>query len=409
MKNEKQKKIVKIVVELLIIIVILIYFANVVYNFIKKPADTFLVENGKITLEEQTQGYIIRDEEVIIGQNYKNGISRIKSEGERVSKGEAIFRYYTAGEEELLKKIKDLDLKIQEAWDKENNNKLPGDIKVLDNQIQEKLNLIYDINNLQRVAEIKKEINEYITKKAKIVGELSPAGSYLKNLIEERSSYEKQLDSGSEYVNATQAGIVSYRVDGLEEILSPADFGKITKKTLEGLNLKTGQVISISDERGKIIDNFNCYIACILTSEKALDSVVGEKVTLRLYNSQEVTAEIEYTSKENSQEILIIFKIDKYIEELINYRKVSVDVIWWNESGLKVPNSALKYENDEVAYVIRKRANYTDKIYVQVLKQNESYSIIKNYTKYSELTEKGIPEEQIDLTRKIGLYDEILL
>ncbi len=407
MKNEKQKRIVKVVVTLLVIIAILLYFANSVYNFLKQPADTFLVEEGKITLEETTQGYIIRDEEVIIGENYKNGMSRIKSEGERVSKGEAIFRYYTAGEENLINKIKELDLKIQEAWDKNNNVPSP-DIKLLENQIQEKLNSIYEINNLQKVSELKKEINDYITKKAKIAGDLSPAGSYLKSLIEERNGYENQLNSGSEYVKASQAGIVSYRVDGLEEILSPADFGKITKKTLEGLNLRTGQVISTSEESGKIIDNFNCYIACILTSEKALDSVVGEKVTLRLYNSQEVTAEIEYTSKESSKEILIVFKIDKSIEDLINYRKISVDVIWWNASGLKVPNSALKYEND-VAYIIRKRANYTDKIYVQVLRQNENYSIIKNYTKYNELTEKGIPEEQIDLTRKIGLYDEILL
>lgn len=409
MKNEKQKKIVQIIVVTIIVIAILMYFSNAVYNFVKKPADTFLVENGKISLEEGTQGYIIRDEEVIIGENYKNGMSRIKTEGERVSKGEAIFRYYTAGEENLISKIKELDLKIQEAFEKEENNRYPADIKLLENQIQEKLNSIYQINNQQRVSELKKEINEYITKKAKIAGEWSPAGSYLKSLIEERSKYENQLTSGSEYVNASQSGIVSYRVDGLEEILSPTDFGKITKKTLEGLNLRTGQVISTSEESGKIIDNFNCYIACILTSEQALNSVVGEKVTLRLYNSQEVTAEIEYTAKENSKEILIVFKIDKYIQELINYRKISVDVIWWNSSGLKVPNSALKYENDEVAYVIRKRANYTDKIYVQILKQNENYSIIKNYTKYSELTEKGIPEEQIDLTRKIGLYDEILL
>lgn len=408
MKSEKQKMIVKIVVVLLLTIAMLMYFANAVYNFIKKPADTFLIENGKITLEENSQGYIIRDEEVIIGQNYKNGMSRIKSEGERVAKGEAIFRYYTAGEENLINKIKDLDLKIQEAWEKEDNRPSP-DIKLLENQIQDKLNSIYELNNLQKVSEYKKEINSYITKKAKIAGDLSPAGSYLKSLIEERSKYENELNSGSEYVKASQAGIVSYRVDGLEEILSPTDFGKITKKTLEGLNLKTGQVISTSEESGKIIDNFNCYIACVLSSEKALDSVVGEKVTLRLYNSQEVTAEIEYTSKENSKEILIVFKIDKYIEELINYRKISVDVIWWNASGLKVPNSALKYENDDVAYVIRKRANYTDKIYVQVLKQNENCSIIKNYTKYDELVEKGIPEEQIDLTRKIGLYDEILL
>ncbi len=405
---EKHKKNIEIAITLIVVTAILVYLVNAIFNLIKNPTDTFLVENGRISSEEETQGYIIRDEEVIIGQNYKNGMSKIKSEGERVSKGEAIFRYYTSGEEELLNKIKDLDVKIQEAWNNENN--IPrSDIKLLDNQIQEKLNSIYELNNLERISEYKKEIDEYITKKAKIAGDLSPAGSYLKSLIEERSNYENTLYSGSEYVKATKSGVVSYRVDGLEEILSPIDFGKITKDTLENLNLKTGEVVSTSEEGGKIIDNFSCYIACILNSEQALNSVVGEKVTLRLYNAQEVTAEIEYTSKENSKEILIIFKIDKNIEELINYRKISVDVIWWDSTGLKIPNSALKYENDNLIYVIRKRANYTDKIYVKILKQNESYAIIENYTTYQELLDKGVSEEEASLMRKISLYDEILL
>ncbi len=404
---EKQKKNIEIAITLVVVTAILVYLINAIFNLIKNPTDTFLVENGRISSQEETQGYIIRDEEVIIGQNYKNGMSKIKSEGERVSKGEAIFRYYTSGEEELLNKIKELDVKIQEAWSNESN--IPrSDIKLLDNQIEQRLNSIYELNNLERVSEYKKEIDEYITKKAKIAGNLSPAGSYLKSLIEERSKYENTLYSGSEYVKATKSGVVSYRVDGLEEILSPTDFSKITKDVLENLNLKTGQVVSTSEEGGKVIDNFNCYIACILNSDQALNSVVGEKVTLRLYNAQEVTAEIEYTSKETSKEILIIFKIDKNIEDLINYRKISVDVIWWDSTGLKIPNSALKYENDNLIYVIRKRANYTDKIYVKILKQNESYAIIENYTDYQELLDKGVPEEEANLMRKISLYDEIL-
>ena len=398
---EKHKKIIGMGITLVIATAILAYFVNAIFELIKNPTDTFLVENGKISLEEETQGYIIRDEEVVIGQNYKNGMSKIKSEGERVSKGEAIFRYYTSGEEDLLNKIKELDIKIQEAWSNEGN--IPGsDIKLLDNQIQEKLNSVYELNNLEKISEYKKEINEYITKKAKIAGNLSPAGSYLKSLIEERNNYENTLNTGSEYVKASKAGVVSYRVDGLEEILSPTDFSKITKDTLESLNLKTGQIVSTSEEGGKIIDNFNCYIACVLSSENAINSVVGEKVVLRLYNSQEVTAEIEYTSKESPNEILIIFKID-------NYRKISVDVIWWNSTGLKIPNSALKYENEDLVYVIRKRANYTDKIYVKVLKQNENYAIIENYTDYKELIEKGVQVDQTTLMRKIAMYDEILL
>ncbi len=41
-------------------------------------------------------------------RNNRNGIIEIKSECERVSKDEPIFRYYNANEEELVNKINDI-------------------------------------------------------------------------------------------------------------------------------------------------------------------------------------------------------------------------------------------------------------------------------------------------------------
>ena len=34
-------------------------------------------------------------------------------------------------------------------------------------------------------------------------------------------------------------------------------------------------------------------------------------------------------------------KITDGVEELINYRKISIEVIWWNATGLRVPNSSV--------------------------------------------------------------------
>ena len=78
-----------------------------------------MLKIGKISQEEASTGYIIRDETVIDGQNYGNGIIHIKSEGEKVGKGEAIFRYPVANEEELNEKIRKLDEKIQIALSNE--------------------------------------------------------------------------------------------------------------------------------------------------------------------------------------------------------------------------------------------------------------------------------------------------
>ncbi|MFR5684086.1 MAG: HlyD family efflux transporter periplasmic adaptor subunit, partial [Clostridia bacterium] len=198
-----------------------------------------------------------------------------------------------------------------------------------------------------------------------------------------------------------------YRVDGLENVLTPDTFSTLTAKTLEDLNLKTGQIISTSEECGKIIDNFSCYIAVILDSEQANAAQVGDDIKVRLSNSEEIPAEIYYISTEEDGRKLIILKVEKYIQELISYRKISLDVIWWSSSGLKVPNSAIKYEND-LAYVVRNRAGYLDKILVKVKKQNDKYAIVDNYDS-DELKEMGYTTQQIRSRYSISLYDELII
>ena len=401
----------KRVIIMFALLCVIIYIFCIVAKLIKNPTDTFLVEQGQIYQEEIANGYIIRDEVVVKGENYKNGMSQIKTEGERVAKGEAIFRYYSNGEDNLIKKIEELDKKIDEAMDNENNKIVSSDTKVIENQILEKIESAYNESNLQKIKEYKKDINTYITKKAKITGELSPSGSYLKKLIDQRSNYEKTLNSGAEYIKAPTSGVVSYRVDGYEELLTTKDFGNFTKDFLENLNLKTGQIIAATDESGKIIDNYKCYIATVLTSEYAQKAQVGDNVKIRLPSGNEVSASIEYINAEDNGQYVIIFKITKCVEELINYRKISLNIIWWSYSGKKIPNSAINYEkkgDNEIAYVIRIRAEYQDKILVKKLKSNEKYTIVADYTS-EELEKLGYTSEEIKSRKTISLYDEILI
>lgn len=406
LKKKKEKLDIKLIIVLVLILAIIAYVVFSVISLFIKPTDAFTVENGKISFEETVQGYVIREETVLKGENYKNGMSQIKLEGERVAKGEPIFRYYTNGEDSLVNKISELDIKIREAMEKENSI-YSSDIKNLENQIHNKIYEAAEKNDMQKIKELKNELNTIITKKAKIAGEKSPSGSYLKQLIEERSGYENQLNSGSEYIKSPKSGIVSYRVDGLEEVLTPSNLGSLSKLMLSQLKLKTGEIIGTSTESGKIVDNFYCEIACILKNENmnAANIKVGSTIKIRLSNSSELKASVEYIAAEGEDESLVVLKINQNTEELINYRKISFDIIWWSESGLKIPNTAIQYE-DDIAYVIRKRVGYTDKIYIKILRQNEKYSIIENYTR-AELLEAGVSEENLENRKTISLYDEL--
>lgn len=386
-------------------LIIIGYLAYTIYLLIKEPTNVFTVEEGKLYQEETDIGYVIRNEKVAKGQNYKNGMEQIISEGERASTNENIFRYYSVNEESLKQKIVELDSKVQEVMAND-SSLLTADMKLLENQIDEKVKNINKITDVSKLTEYKKEIDNLITKKAKIAGESSPKGSYLRQLIEERKKYESELNSGAEYVKAPISGVVSYRVDGLEETLTPENFGSLSKQYLESLNLKTGKIVATSEECGKVIDNFTCYIATITSSEEAKQATVGQKIKIRLSNNTEISAQITNIIEENDER-LIILKLNKQVEELIKYRKITFDLIWWDSTGLKVPNQAIVKEND-LNYVVRNRAGYLSKILVKVNKQGDKYSIVDSYSN-EELKEIGYTDTEIANYRKISLYDEILI
>lgn len=407
-KTEKKKLNMKKAIILYIALVLLaIYLIYIIYLLIKQPTNVFTVEKGKLYKEETDIGYIIRNEKVVKGNNYKNGMEQIISEGEKAAVNENIFRYYSTNEDSLKSKIADLDVKIQEAMAEEDESLFTSDMKLLENQIDDKLKNISQITDTSRLEEEKKEIDDLVTKKAKTAGESSPQGSYLRQLINERKGYENELNSGAEYVKAPMSGIVSYRVDGLEETLTPNNFSSLNKEYLESLNLSTGKIVATSDEEGKVIDNFSCYIAAITSSEEAKQAEVGDDVKVRLSNNAEIPAEITNIIKEDDGDIILVLRLTEQIEELINYRKITFDLIWWDDSGLKVPNQAIVKENG-LNYVVRNRAGYLNRILVKVERQGDKYSIISSY-KTEELKELGISDEEIANYKKISLYDEILI
>ena len=398
---KKSKKIIAIGIA----IAVLVYTIIAVCLLLVNPEETYIVKQGTITEEEETTGYIIRNEKVIKGEDFNNGIYTVATEGQKVAVGQSVFRYYSDNEKDIEIKIKELNYKIQELLEQEKNIIPSADIKAIEKQIEENIQNINNMTNYQEITESKKNIDNLISKKITFIGNIVE-NEEIKNLIKERNSYEEQLKTGSEYLKAEIGGIVSYKVDGLEEKLTPNNFNEITEKYLDSLDLRTGKIISTSSECGKIIDNFKCYIAITMNSKNAMQAEVNDSVKLRISNNEECKAKIIQINEESGKRT-IIFEINKMTTDLINYRKISVDVIWWNESGLKVPKQALIEENG-LYYVMRNKSDIKTKILVKVIRQTDKFAIIESY-ETKELQELGYSSTEIKNYTKITNYDEIIL
>ena len=403
--REKKKKIEKkkFIMNIIFIIVSL-YIFYAVYLIIKTPSDTIIIENGTLTSEESSIGYIIRDETIVKGKNYKNGINQIILEGEKAAKKQTIFRYYGKEESKIQEQINEVNAKIQKALEKENIFS-SSDIKNLDNQIDSKLQDLKTMNDVKNLSEYKKQISEIMLKKATIAGENSKSGSYIKKLIEKREKYEKKLIEGSEYIVAPKSGIVSYRVDGLENVLKTDSFDDLTEQKLNELDVKTGQIVSSSNEEGKVINNFNTYIATISDSLPAKQAETNKNVLITLASGEEINATIFYTKVQEDGKVLIVFKVNTLTDELRSYRKISFNITWWSFSGIKVPNEAILENENHSKYVLRKNSVGTTKCYVKILKTNEKYSIISSYS-VEDLTTLGI---DINTYKGINVFDTIML
>lgn len=397
---EKGKKIIAI----LSVIAIMIYIVSAIYLLIVHPTDTYVIKQGELSEEDEAVGYIIRDERVIKEEGNQNGIYAIALEGQKVAVQEPIFRYYSDNEKEIETQISGINYKIQELLEQEKND-TSADIKAIEKQIEEKIKTINTLNNYQEIVESKKNIDNLISKKINFIGEVTESKE-IKSLVKERKAYEDKLKNGTQYQRATIGGVVSYRVDGLEEKLSLEKFGEITEQYLENLDLKTGKIVSTSNDCGKVIDNFKCYIAVTMNSKESKEAKVNDIVQLRISNNEEYKAKIVQINEESGKRT-IIFQINNMSEDLINHRKIAVDIIWWSKTGLKIPKQALVQENG-LYYVIRNKAGVQTKLLVKVEKQTDKFAIIKPY-ETKELQELGYSSTDIKNYKKITNYDEIII
>ena len=298
-----------------------------------------------------------------------------------------------------------MDNKINLAISENNQILYSSSTKLIDSQILQKIKELPEINSVQILKENKRNVSSLILKKAKLAGDLSPTGSTLKQLINERSKLEKQIADGAEYIKAEKSGIVSYRIDGFEEKLKNDDFSKYTKDYIKKLNLKVGDIVPVNSEKGKIINNFKCHIAVISKTQEAKTAKEGQKLSIVLPNAQMVKGKIVRINREgNNGDVVLIIEFDEGIESLSIYRSIRVDLVWWNKVGNKIPNSAI-FNVNGLSYVIRSNNGYNDYVLVKILKQSDDYSIVSNYS-LVELKELNLKQ---NISTSLLLYDEVVL
>lgn len=389
---------------LIIFATIAVIVGVVIYKVGFKSKSTYTVRNGYVEKVSDVTGIVLKEEMIIPLQNNTSAVP-IVEQGKRVGKDEVIATYKSANYDKYLKEIEQVDSDIQTLI-----KDLPAtysvDVANIESEISELTRQAVKTTSYLKMQEYKSKIDELAYKKVNILGQLSPSGSKIRELIEKRQEMEEINKSSHDNIKATKSGVVTYKIDGLENAF---DFNKaleFTKKDYEIMFEKYKNNNS-NDFGIKIVNNYLAYLAIQIPKEENAEYIKeGRTYTIKTNEKESIEflgklVRILPTEKDN----YVLFEITDGIENLVDHRTVNLEVIWDKTEGIAVLKNAIK-RNEQNTYDYVTVVNGGEYLHVpiKIISENEGICIVDNFTS-EEKEQLGIKDNK----NKISLYDILVI
>ncbi len=395
-KSIKKKNIVVIIVAVICLVVI----CAIIYECVIQKSQTYTVVNGYVEKTSNVQGIVIKQEKVI-DINNNNAIIPLVEQGERIRKTESVALYKDNNYQEYISKINDLDKQI-ETLIKDLPQNYSNDITYIESQIELLGKQARKTTSYIKIQEYKTKIDELTSQKITILGELSPSGSKVRELIDTRKNIEENYKSSANNIKSSMAGCVTYKIDGLEGITDTSKVLNYTKNEIDDIFSKYRSNTS-SDFGIKIVDNFNAYIIVKVQNNEYIKS--GSNIY------------IKFTDKSNVKENAILTKVvdidedNKYciismsngIEKLIDSRCENIEIIWTRKSGMAVPLNAITVDSSNIGKVTTIKNGDYQEVPIKISLSNDNIAIVDN------LTDEERKNNGIENKNTLEIYDQLVI
>jgi len=169
----------------------------------------------------------------------------------------------------------------------------------------------------------------------------------INQLQQEKNQYQQQLADSISTIKAEKSGLISFQIDGQEDVLTPENLDMIEQKqvstqiTPKYLS-KTGAVEQ-NEVMFKIVTNNKWYIVSYLPPEVVSGWEEGQtKYLYATINEEEkrFTMSIDSLSI-NEKEARVVFSATQDILSVIGLRNISFRIQSTSLEGIKIPNNAI--------------------------------------------------------------------
>jgi hypothetical protein len=316
----KYKKPLNVNIGLIIFFVIIVYIAFNIFQYATSESiAAYEVTQGSIAANNTYRGLIIRNESIAYADR-SGYVNYYMKSGSRVSVNDVIYSIDTKG---------DISEEIRQASSGDNTLSMDS-IKEISSDI-DTFTGSYQSSNFASVTNFKENISSTLLQMVNNTA-LDELGDKVASAASNNTFFMMKPEN---------TGVIAYYTDGYEGI-SIDDFSAsmMDASSYTRTNLNLNEKANASDPVYKLITDETWNIVIEITEEQADTLADGSTVKIRFCEDDFVTS-ARYSILQDSGKYFLSLKLQTAMVRYINERFIDVELVVNEESGLKIPKSAI--------------------------------------------------------------------
>lgn len=317
----------------------------------------YTVAEGTIQKTLPADALIIKKEAVVTSPA-DGKLQMLVKPGERVRVGTPLFMVITdlKQKENYEKQISELQDSIKDLRDSLNSSIPLSVINKSINDTTKKLKDAIAQGQLDKVKALKSELARLMKEKQK---QIQYNETNLKAMEKSINELKNKLSSVELLVNAPEAGMVSFNIDGFENILTTDRIKSISSFQLQSIKSQVPEreippAAGINKPVLKIVDNFSWYLAVDIKNAELRTGKNYDIIIKKSPVNEKIRAKLVDIHENNT---VGIFLIEKDLPEIMKFRRVNVEIIIQTATGNMVPLSAIvNVDGNEGVYLLEGRS-----------------------------------------------------
>ncbi len=372
MKETWVKRIITVVASILLIM----YVGYQIYKSTYTGVQTETVVYDTLSDTADMNGFVIRDEELVISDQAASAVKYMYDDGVKVAKGTQVAKFFEAASDVYAQeRISVLDQEIakftQLSAMKETSEAKPEE---LDKSITQDLFQLLEAarkNELKHFDSYRDSLLYLISERQIITGTVEDFSVRLSELEKEKQELESSYGQAVGGVSAPVSGYFISSVDGYESAVAFEDALDLTISEIDALLEQQPQ--PAENAVGKISISNEWYVACRVSANDALKLSKGAKVNLVIPSAsyEDVPAVVKVINQEDKrQDAAVIFSCTDLDGNLIDLRKAPMQIKFEEYTGLRVSKDALHVETmsvdvkDETGKVVGQEEKEVQGVYI---------------------------------------------